>query len=49
VAVNEAVTDEPELVNDGAYQTWLFYIKADDTAELEQLMDADAYRTLIEE
>jgi glycine cleavage system H protein len=47
--VNEAVTDEPELVNDGAYQTWLFCIKADNPAELEQLMDADAYRTLIEE
>ncbi|MCQ8116362.1 glycine cleavage system protein GcvH [Methylomonas rosea] len=47
--VNEAVTDEPELVNDGAYQIWLFCIKADNPAELEQLMDADAYRTLIEE
>ncbi|AMK76185.1 MULTISPECIES: glycine cleavage system protein GcvH [Methylomonas] len=47
--VNEAVSDEPELVNDGAYQTWLFCIKADNTAELEQLLDADAYRTLIEE
>ncbi|MGZ0078155.1 glycine cleavage system protein GcvH [Methylomonas sp. YC3] len=49
VEVNEAVTDEPELVNDGAYQTWLFAIQADNPAELEQLMDADGYRTLIEE
>ncbi|WP_445367884.1 glycine cleavage system protein GcvH [Methylomonas sp. BW4-1] len=49
VEVNEAVTDEPELVNDGAYQTWLFAIQADNPAELEQLLDADAYRTLIEE
>lgn len=49
VAVNEAVSDEPELVNDSAYETWLFCIKADSPAELELLMDADAYRTLIEE
>lgn len=49
VAVNESVQDEPEQVNDGAYQTWLFCIKADDPAELEQLLDAEAYRNVIEE
>lgn len=49
VAVNETVQDEPEQVNDGAYQTWLFCIKADDPAELEQLLDAEAYRNMIEE
>ena len=49
VEVNEALNDEPEQVNDDAFQTWLFAIKADDPAELEQLMDAGAYGRMIEE
>lgn len=49
VAVNEAVQDEPELVNDNAFQTWLFCIEAENPAELEQLMDADAYQQMVEE
>ncbi len=48
VAVNEAVQDEPELVNDDAFNTWLFVIQANDPAELEQLMDADAYLQMID-
>ena len=49
VAVNEALEDAPELVNEDAFNTWLFAIKADNPAELEQLMDADAYQQMIEE
>ena len=49
VAANEAVQDEPEKVNDDAYATWLFCIKADNPAELDQLMDAEAYQRMIEE
>ena len=49
VAVNEAVQDEPEKVNEDAYGTWLFCIQADNPAELEQLLDAAAYQNLIEE
>ncbi|HEY8035922.1 MAG TPA: glycine cleavage system protein GcvH [Methylobacter sp.] len=48
-AVNEAVVDEPEKVNDDAYGTWLFCIKADNLAELDALMDANAYRQMIEQ
>lgn len=47
VAVNEQVQDEPQLVNDAPYQSWLFCIKADDVAELEQLMDASCYQEMI--
>ncbi len=47
VAVNEAVVDEPEQVNDDAYGTWLFCIKADNPAELAALMNADAYQLMI--
>jgi glycine cleavage system H protein len=48
VAVNEAVVDEPELVNEDAFQAWLFCIKADNPAELEQMMDVKAYQQMIE-
>jgi glycine cleavage system H protein len=49
VAVNEALVDNPEQVNDDAYGTWLFCIKADDLTELDALMDADAYQQMIEQ
>lgn len=49
VAVNEKLADEPELVNEAPYQTWLFSIKADDLAQLEDLMDANAYQKMIDE
>ncbi len=48
VAINEALADAPEQVNDDAYGTWLFSIKADDLTELDALMDADAYQKAIE-
>ena len=48
VAINEALADAPEQVNDNAYGTWLFSIKADDLTELDALMDADAYQKAIE-
>ncbi|MEI2265637.1 glycine cleavage system protein GcvH [Erwinia sp. CGal63] len=50
VAVNEALDGEPELVNSAPYaEGWLFRIKASDEAELDALMDADAYKTSIDE
>jgi glycine cleavage system H protein len=49
VAVNVALADEPEEVNNSPYQAWLFCIKADDLSDLDQLMNADAYRLLIEQ
>ena len=49
VAVNEALEDAPEQVNDEPYDTWLFCIKADDPAELDNLLDATAYQQMIEE
>jgi glycine cleavage system H protein len=49
VAINEAVEDEPELVNDEPYETWLFCLKVDDVDELDSLMDSDAYQDRIAE
>ena len=44
VEVNEALEDEPELVNKDAFgEGWIIKVKLSDTAELESLMDAAAY------
>ncbi|MFA5985212.1 MAG: glycine cleavage system protein GcvH [Methylococcaceae bacterium] len=49
VAVNVALIDEPEQVNDDAYRAWLFCIKADEPADFDQLMDAEAYAKMIDD
>jgi glycine cleavage system H protein len=44
VAVNEALVDEPEKLNDDPYgEGWLARIRLSDPSECEELMDADAY------
>jgi glycine cleavage system H protein len=49
VAVNEALEDEPELVNDEPYDAgWLFKIKPDDASELDDLFTADDYQAEID-
>ena len=49
IAVNEAAADDPEQVNKHPYQTWLFCIKADNVADLDALLSAEAYQQLIDE
>ena len=50
VAVNEDLEDAPETVNNDPYgDGWLFKIKADDSSELQILLDADAYEASIDE
>ncbi|ASG65122.1 glycine cleavage system protein H [Idiomarina sp. X4] len=50
VAVNEDLEDAPETVNNDPYgDGWLFRIKADDSSELENLLDANAYEASIDE
>lgn len=46
---NEALADDPELVNKDPYgEGWMIKIKVADTAELDDLMDATAYKEMIE-
>jgi glycine cleavage system H protein len=47
-AINDVVIDEPEKVNDDAYGTWLFCIKASDLTELDVLMDSGAYQAEVQ-
>ncbi len=49
VAVNEALHDDPSTVNsDPEGAGWFIKIKLDDAAELDRLMDAEAYREYLE-
>jgi glycine cleavage system H protein len=43
VAFNEALSDEPSLINQGAYDQWIFKIRPDHAADVDGLMDAAAY------
>jgi glycine cleavage system H protein len=49
-AANELLADAPETVNQDPYgDGWLFAVRPDDNAELDALMDADAYQALLDE
>jgi glycine cleavage system H protein len=49
VAVNEALTVTPEIVNSDVYgEGWLFRIKVKDTQQLTTLLDANDYENSIE-
>ena len=48
-AVNEALTDAPETINADPYgEGWICVIEPSDAAEIERLLDADAYRALVD-
>lgn len=49
VEVNEALDDEPGLVNKDAYENWIMKVEMSDASELENLMDAAAYKAFIGE
>jgi glycine cleavage system H protein len=49
VAVNEALFDEPELVNDDPYgDGWMLEVDPSDPDEFDELLSADEYREQIE-
>ena len=47
--VNEALEDEPGLVNQDPYANWIMKVELSDSSELDNLMDAAAYKALIGE
>ena len=49
VAINDAVTSSPELVNQDAYAAWLFRMRPSDTNALATLLDAAAYAKTVGE
>ena len=50
IAVNKVLEDAPETVNQDPYgEGWFFRIEPNDTAELDELLDADGYGEVCEE
>ena len=43
VEVNDALEDQPELVNQDPYENWIIKVELSDKAELDNLMDATKY------
>ncbi|MFV0522414.1 MAG: glycine cleavage system protein GcvH [Mangrovibacterium sp.] len=49
IEFNAALEDEPELINKDAYGAgWVIKIKISDVSELDSLLDAAAYRAMLE-
>ncbi len=46
--VNEALEDQPELINQDAYENWIIKVELSDKTELDNLMDAKAYAEFCE-
>ena len=47
-AINDAVVETPELVNESPYADgWLIRVKLDDVAAADSLLDAAAYQSLL--
>lgn len=48
IEFNEALEDEPEMVNEDPYgKGWMIKIKMSDATQVEDLMDAEAYKAHI--
>src|SRR5262249_31775380 len=48
--VNEALSDNPEKINQDPYgEGWMVKVKLSDPSEVDQLMDASAYKKQLEE
>ncbi len=48
IEFNEALEDEPELVNSDPYGAgWMIKLKISDASEIDNLLSADAYKALI--
>ena len=49
VEINEALEDEPGLINQDAFANWIMKVKVSDLSEVEALLDAEAYAKICEE
>ncbi|NLP47175.1 MAG: glycine cleavage system protein GcvH [Epulopiscium sp.] len=49
VEINEKLIDEPELINEQPYESWMVCIEMDDEDAVKELLLAEEYETLIQE
>ena len=47
--VNEALEDEPGLINKDAFENWIIKVELSDKGELDDLMDAGGYKAMLGE
>ena len=48
VEINEALDDQPELLNEDPYENWIIKVELSDKSEVDGLMDAAAYEKFCE-
>lgn len=48
VAVNSELGNAPEKINEDPYSAWMFKMKPDNATDVDTLMDAAAYQTLVD-
>ncbi|MCH5225195.1 MAG: glycine cleavage system protein GcvH [Muribaculaceae bacterium] len=48
VEVNEELVNNPELINNDAYDNWIIKVRMSDPSELDKLMDGAAYKKICE-
>lgn len=48
IAINEALGDTPEDVNNDPYASWFFKLKPSNPAELDKLLDAAGYQAAVD-
>ncbi len=46
VAINEALEDAPELINQDAFENWIIKVKLADPSELDNLLTANDYEAI---
>jgi glycine cleavage system H protein len=50
VAVNEALNDKPETINEDAYgEGWIFTLEIEEREQLNDMLDPDAYAEMLED
>lgn len=45
--INEKLDDEPEYMNENAYDAWVVKIKIKDMSEVDELLDSNNYETAL--
>ncbi len=46
IAINEALEDAPELINQDAFENWIIKVKLADPSELDNLLTANDYEAI---
>ncbi len=50
VAINEVLEEEPELINQGAFeQGWIYKVQPSNDADMDELLSVEDYQAMIEQ